>query len=108
MVQRIISSDGCEPCDKCGKRIPVVEANLLWPVPPDPSPTQSDYPDPYAPGTLICCSQECADALIHERLAAGMARRAGPPRICRNCGQAATWLDGIGEWYCSVCEQDVP
>ena len=106
-MARIISSDGREPCAKCGTAVLVSQAILVRPLATDETPSLVETPDPYAPGTQICCSRACADALIEEHLMAGMRERAGPQRICGICGTPATWLDVIDEWYCMTCEQEV-
>ncbi|MBA3822438.1 MAG: hypothetical protein H0X24_00880 [Ktedonobacterales bacterium] len=108
MAQRIISSDGREPCTKCGTPVIVSRAILVRSLAPDETPALLATPAPYALGTQICCSRTCADAVIEEHLMVGMRERAGPQRICGTCGQPATWLDVIGEWFCSTCEYEVP
>ncbi len=107
MAQRIMSSDGQEACAKCGTRILVSQAILVRSLAPDEMASLLATPDAYAPGTQICCSRACADALMNEHVAAGMRERAGPQRICGTCGRPATWLDGMGEWFCAPGEQEV-
>ena len=107
MAQRIISSDGREPCAKCGTPILVGQAILIRALTPDETPDLGKQIDPYDSQTQICCSRACANALTEEHLSMGMRARAGPPRICGTCGTPATWLDVIDKWYCPTCGQEV-
>jgi DNA-directed RNA polymerase subunit RPC12/RpoP len=60
-MQRIISSDGQEPCVQCGSLVHVARAILIRELAPGETPTLLGNNDPYAPGVQICCSRACAD-----------------------------------------------
>jgi hypothetical protein len=68
-MQRIISSDGQEPCVQCGTLIHVARAVLVRSLAPGDTPTPLfGTIDPYAPGVQICCSRACADIVTDASL----------------------------------------